>query len=303
MFLDDKCEVPHVLYVSFMRSGNTFLRKYLESMTGIVTGSNCPNVFTVNFALAIAGLKGESYTDNKVQFIKSHFPYIYPMTTPVSGSKSVVCVRNPLDVMTSLFLFTATLTHNATPLNKFHTEFAEQWDWVVKEQFKFWTQFCHYWVEHSKKKSFPFHFFRYEDLSATPEPVIKEILEFTMAQDSIDGTYLEKRIKDTLANKDSGVAYKPRAGKINGNLEYFSEENIKLIKNNCREFLILFGYVKVPGQDNTSGFFEYDDLTADEIKQAGSFVALNKEQKAWHKANLADINKKKITVNNPGEGI
>ena len=35
-----KEEEPIVLYATFPRTGNTFLRKYLESITGVVTGSD-----------------------------------------------------------------------------------------------------------------------------------------------------------------------------------------------------------------------------------------------------------------------
>jgi hypothetical protein len=41
----------HVSYASYPRSGNTFLRKYLESITGIATGSDMVMKFTLNTAL------------------------------------------------------------------------------------------------------------------------------------------------------------------------------------------------------------------------------------------------------------
>ena len=63
MNLDQKCEVPQVLFASLMRSGNTFFRKLLENITGIDTGSNLTNGFTLNFMLMAQGLKGEGYID------------------------------------------------------------------------------------------------------------------------------------------------------------------------------------------------------------------------------------------------
>ncbi len=42
-FLDEMCKVNKVLYSSFMRSGSTFFRKYLEAITGVATGTPYSN--------------------------------------------------------------------------------------------------------------------------------------------------------------------------------------------------------------------------------------------------------------------
>lgn len=39
VFLDESPEVPQIVYSSYLRSGNTFLRNYLENISGIITGS------------------------------------------------------------------------------------------------------------------------------------------------------------------------------------------------------------------------------------------------------------------------
>ena len=74
-FLDEMCKVPKVLYSSFLRSGSTFFRKYLESITGVATGTPYSNQIIVDFALAALGFKGEGHhKDEKTWFVKSHFP-------------------------------------------------------------------------------------------------------------------------------------------------------------------------------------------------------------------------------------
>jgi len=60
-FLDELCKVPKVIYSSFMRSGSTFFRKYLENITGVATGTPYSNQIAVNFALAVMGFKGEGH--------------------------------------------------------------------------------------------------------------------------------------------------------------------------------------------------------------------------------------------------
>lgn len=47
-FLDGKKNTGNKLaFISFPRSGNSFLRKYLESLTGVITGSD------VTFRMAV----------------------------------------------------------------------------------------------------------------------------------------------------------------------------------------------------------------------------------------------------------
>lgn len=103
MFLDESVEVPKILFGSLMRSGNTFFRKTLECITGVSTGSNIPSNNTVNFVLMAQGFRAESIIDDKTWLIKTHFPYMYPLTYPIKGCKGIVLVRNPLDMVVSLF--------------------------------------------------------------------------------------------------------------------------------------------------------------------------------------------------------
>ena len=49
-FLNSK-PIVNVTYASYPRSGNTFLRKYFESITGIATGSDMVMKFSLNMAL------------------------------------------------------------------------------------------------------------------------------------------------------------------------------------------------------------------------------------------------------------
>lgn len=49
------------------------------------------------------GLKGESIIDSRVWVVKTHYPYMYPFTSPLNGQVALVLVRNPLDVIMSLF--------------------------------------------------------------------------------------------------------------------------------------------------------------------------------------------------------
>jgi len=126
-------------------------------------------------------------------------------------------------VITSLVQLAATLTHTKTCLNDFQAEFPEEWDWHVKVQFGVWQKFCKYWMDLGKNKDIPVHFFRYEDLSTKPREILKEVFEFAYGVESIEGTYLMKRIEDCVTDSTSGQLYKPRKGAIGDNAKLFTE--------------------------------------------------------------------------------
>lgn len=60
MFLDQTEKVPHVVFVSFPRCGNTFTRKLFENITGVATGSGQKSNLCPTMALTILSFKGES---------------------------------------------------------------------------------------------------------------------------------------------------------------------------------------------------------------------------------------------------
>jgi len=63
-----------ILLSSYPRSGNTMLRKYIEKLTGIYTGSDCDIKRNLNRQLLEMGMKGEGTTGDKVLIVKSHYP-------------------------------------------------------------------------------------------------------------------------------------------------------------------------------------------------------------------------------------
>jgi hypothetical protein len=99
LFLDGE-PIDHVIFASFPRSGNTFGRKYLESITGIATGSDNHSLMSLfTMGTLLPGFKGEFTVDNKVWVNKSHYPVMLPMAAVHSGTKAIVCARDPLDAI------------------------------------------------------------------------------------------------------------------------------------------------------------------------------------------------------------
>lgn len=183
-----------------------------------------PNSLTMNMALTVQGFKGESIADDKVWILKTHFPEWAPPHLKISATKSVVVVRNPLDVAVSMFQMGVTQTHTKSCNNEINKEFEEDWEWMVKNRSEAWNFFYEYWLDLAKNKNVPVYFVRFEDLLTNPAYECKLALEFLLGVESFEGTYMEQRIEQCLSGEGSGVVYKPRSGKFNANLKYYNEE-------------------------------------------------------------------------------
>jgi hypothetical protein len=127
MFLDGE-SIDHVTFASFPRSGNTFCRKYLESILGIVTGSDNHSMMSLfTMGCLLPGFKGEFTVDNRVWVNKSHYPVMLPMASVHTASKVIVCARDPLDAIHSAFNLIYTLTHAKSLTDDTYEKQKESW--------------------------------------------------------------------------------------------------------------------------------------------------------------------------------
>ena len=116
---------------SIMRSGNAFLRRKIEHVSGIATGSaRCIHVAS---GLQILGSKGETHYDDKVWISRSHHPTAMPGSDiPNEVNKTLVIVRNPLDFIVSCANLAVTNSH-AVKADYNLTDYPEWWDWFVTD--------------------------------------------------------------------------------------------------------------------------------------------------------------------------
>lgn len=77
------------------------MRRYLEKITGVYTGSDMDISHT--FFEAQMGLLGQGHTcdSNRVWITKTHYPQEVPVSTPFTANKMIVMARNPIDVIPS----------------------------------------------------------------------------------------------------------------------------------------------------------------------------------------------------------
>ena len=108
-FLDDSVDMNgnKVGLTSFPRSGNSFMKKFLEQITGITTGCEIKRDIT----LQCAGLMGEGHSaDNRVWISKSHHPIAFKrhktdtFCDPMPVNRQIFLMRSPIDNFISLFL-------------------------------------------------------------------------------------------------------------------------------------------------------------------------------------------------------
>lgn len=167
-FLDSsvKMDGQKVSFVSYPRSGNSFLRRFIELITGIVTGSDIGLELTLN--LQTCGLAGEAHcNEDNVWITKSHSCMDTNFSPIFGANKMFFLMRNPLDVIPSHCTLLNTTSHSFVPKEKYHEDLPEYWQWFIETQCRSMKLF----FERNHKnaaQTIPTYFVRYEDLLTEP---------------------------------------------------------------------------------------------------------------------------------------
>lgn len=138
------------------------------------------------------------------------------------ANKVLVCVRNPVDVVISMFNFVATCSQNMSV--KDELKYPLELDAIMRNEITVWRDFHNYWISKAKESALPIYFCRYEDLMAKPEREISDVFRFMLGVQDIEGTYVQKRIREVVGIESSSVLYKPRSGKANCNFDKFTKD-------------------------------------------------------------------------------
>ena len=218
-------------------------RKYLEDITGIVTGSNMDNRFSRNFALTHCGFKGEVHYGDSVWVFKSHVPNVQANFTRQFISKAVVCVRNPFDVACSAIQLRLTYTHSLSARNNVATEFPALWNEYLVQTTRLYNNTLEYWTQAAARRAVPVHFFRYEDMLSDPLGVLKGLLAFMLGVESVEGTFVWHRAQQVVAqDQRTRSIYTPRSGGVIKNMSQFSPEQVDFVLKQSARFIRFFNY-------------------------------------------------------------
>jgi hypothetical protein len=281
----------HTTFTSFPRSGNSFLRRMLEDISGIFTGSDNEVLHTLD--LQSMGLYGENHIgceESRVWITKSHYPWKLQDAygrheRQFTANRQICLIRNPLDIYPSFLNLMLTITHSLQPKEKYFKEFPEEFDqwmrtWVmpsIKNYYKRHTDFVGQQV--------PCYYLRYEDLITRPQEIMCELFCYLFNVESVEGTVLEQRITKTVAANSRGnsqvYALKQNYdySKLLRNAHMYTPEQFEYVKDSLRETMLYFGYTSDPAQggDHETAFFKYDDYTESEKELYFKFKQENKK--------------------------
>ena len=216
-----------VILTSYPRSGNTLLRKYLEDITGVITGSDCDLRRKLNSDLVEMGMRGEGKTDYKVWAIKSHYPERFGATL-FKANKCILLVRNPLDSIISLYNMIATGSHNYSMTDEDFEKYNTYFDMFVSQEIAVWRDFHSYWMD--PDPIIPTHVIRFEDLIGNPKDTLMDLFRFLLNEKKIEGTLIETLIDKHTQKSAKKEVYKPRLGKVNGNIKKYTKDQITQVK-------------------------------------------------------------------------
>jgi len=271
-----------VCFTSFPRSGNSFLRKYLQLLTGLPTGSD--NSLHTDTILQMQGMKGEDLVDDTCWIVKSHFPWIMPFAPRFTVNKILMIVRNPTESCVSWMHLCNTANHSTKIPFDVPTTYPNYWQWWVRDCMKHMKDHYQTYLDDARFRRAPILFVRFEDLVVNPEPELMKIMSFLLNEKDLEGSNAQRRVREVIAmGRSATVTYslKDTTTKFDSNRSKFTQEQQAWIKEEFKEMLHFFGYAKVPQDpENTTGFTEYD----------GQDEHLNRVYKGYERQNEDMIN-------------
>ena len=89
---------------------------------------------------------GECIADERAWIIKTHHPLSKEVEN-FTTCKAICCVRNPLDVITSMFNFAGTHSQSSSVTNDTYTKLKDDWDKMMRNEASCWKDFHDYWIK------------------------------------------------------------------------------------------------------------------------------------------------------------
>jgi hypothetical protein len=117
---------------------------------------------------------------------------------------------------------------------------------------------------HKNAEHVPTLYLTYEMLILEPEQTLTDLFRFFLDVPSLEGTVVEKRIKDACAEGHAkkaiyGLKTTNQKENLSRNKHCYSDEDIAYIKREIRDVLHFYGYASNPKEQNPTAFFDFDD--------------------------------------------
>ena len=290
-WLPEESHVPQIALASYPRSGNSLLRHLLEELTGVYTGCDTRPDRSLSLQLQACGLAGEGVVDDRVQFIKTHYPERHGWK-PFKASKVILIVRNPWDAMDSYFNMMLTKSHTEGLAESQYVRFSHRWDSFCKSEINVWMKFHKYWTRDTL--TVPIMVVRYEDLMMHRDETMRRIVMFISDLKDLKGTEWETKL-NALKVKTKKVArpYTPRSGKIAKSFKRYSDSQFGDIVEAAQGPLKGFGYH--PSQR----FPHVIELPRRQVKHPKDFLKVENVGKESSEANVVVINGDNCQIRKP----
>mmetsp|Transcript_38859 Transcript_38859/g.37193 ORF Transcript_38859/g.37193 Transcript_38859/m.37193 type:complete len:136 (+) Transcript_38859:217-624(+) len=118
-------------------------------------------------------MKGEYKTNDEVEVVDTHFPYL--TVGPMVAEKVVLLIRNPFDSFDSYFHLTMSSSHNRSLHDEEYVRHQKEFDDHVKRHTHYWKLMFEYWLAF---KDLPLLILRYEDIVNDVEGNLVELTRF-----------------------------------------------------------------------------------------------------------------------------
>ena len=196
LFLDGKVDLTgsRVAFQSYSSSGCTFLRRFIEQITGVFVGSD--QVIDNTFLDAMKGQAGQAHvSDEKLVWLTmTNYPLVNRESIPFNAEKMICLVRTPLDIIASCAFRHCLHSDNLKPQESLNQQFPEWWDKWVRDTVEN-IAYSHTFIDDNLATKIPTYYIRYEDLVIDPQPVLMECFRFLLDVHSLDDTVIEARIR------------------------------------------------------------------------------------------------------------
>ncbi|CAI2367336.1 unnamed protein product [Moneuplotes crassus] len=241
---------------SYQSSGSTLLRKYIENITCILTGSDGCHKSHNKRLKHVGRLNGEGISNKKVWLVQTSFPEQIG-DARIDINKAIVVVRNPCDAIYSHFnrLINKDLSRKISPIEM--EEYKESWEKFVDQEISVWREFHDYWM---LEPTIPTLIVRHEDLIDKPKRVLNSVFKFLLGSNLEDT--LVSHLIEKATEEEKQEDYKQNEPGYS--FPYYSEEQISIMKSKAGCVIRRLGFSdkKESLESNIAitNFFEEDKL-------------------------------------------
>lgn len=199
-----------VALFGFPRTGDTFFRKYFESITNTITCSNLPMFNCIVQSLQLIVFAGQGISNSKrsdiVWLQMCHFPMRLMNDPNQFCNRAVIHLRHPRDTIVSLLHFFITISsEKAVKLDIVYEKFFDVWKRFAKIAIQLYKEFHEQIIYLQKTAEVPFYVYKFEDIMKDSERILSEIFSFVLNLESIEGTVIQQRIKEAVKNHDEST--------------------------------------------------------------------------------------------------